>query len=287
MASIRLRRRLTAASPPCSPCAGAATLSGSPKIIPAVRSRSWSAMPPGAVPTRSPGCIAPPLSKALGQPVVVQNLPGGGGQVAATTVLRDGADGLALLATNQPDLSISTVFNKPPYKSVTSRSSMVDSRIRGSCSVQKESAISTFADFVAKRQGRSRASSRSPSPKAARRSCSRNGCLSSSACNVRIVGYNGGSGAANAMLAGDVVATVGDDFARFNMRDKSKALFVAAAAKSPRWPEAPTLPMRCRLRSDAPRRSSSHATASTWSRPLSRRSIRTLTASCSRRYPGA
>ncbi len=60
--------------------------------------------------------LAPSLSKILGKPVTVQNLPGGGGQVAATDVMRDGADGLAILATNEPDLFMSTVFNKPPYK---------------------------------------------------------------------------------------------------------------------------------------------------------------------------
>lgn len=59
--------------------------------------------------------------------------------------------------------------------------------------------------------------------------------------NVRIVGYNGGAAAANAMLAGDVAVTVGDDSARVNIRDKSRALVVGGQQKSPRWPEAPTL----------------------------------------------
>src|SRR5688572_24196235 len=60
--------------------------------------------------------LAPSLSKVLDRPVTVQNLPGGGGQVAATTLLRDGGDGRMILATNEPDLSMSTVFSKPPYK---------------------------------------------------------------------------------------------------------------------------------------------------------------------------
>lgn len=58
---------------------------------------------------------------------------------------------------------------------------------------------------------------------------------------VRIVGYDGGGPAANAMIAGDVVATIGDDFARMNVRPQSKALFVGSARQSPRWPEAVTL----------------------------------------------
>src|SRR5215510_5787001 len=70
--------------------------------------------------------LAPSLSKLLGKPVTVQNLPGGGGQVAATAVMRDGADGLAILATNEPDLFMSTVFSKPPYKAGDLQTIMVD-----------------------------------------------------------------------------------------------------------------------------------------------------------------
>jgi tripartite-type tricarboxylate transporter receptor subunit TctC len=59
--------------------------------------------------------------------------------------------------------------------------------------------------------------------------------------DVTIVGYKGGAEAANALLSEVVVANVGDDVGRMNMRSMTKALFVGAQAKSPRWPEAPTL----------------------------------------------
>ena len=71
--------------------------------------------------------LSAPLSRALGKPVTVQNVPGGGGQVAATTVLRDGLEGLTILATNEPDLSMSTVFAQPPYRLAdSSQVAMVD-----------------------------------------------------------------------------------------------------------------------------------------------------------------
>ena len=94
--------------------------------------------------------LAQPLSKILGRPVTVQNLPGGGGQVAAAAVMRDGADGLAILATNEPDLFMSTVFNKPPYKSGDLQTIMVDVFDPRIMLVQKTSDINTFADFVAR-----------------------------------------------------------------------------------------------------------------------------------------
>jgi hypothetical protein len=43
------------------------------------------------------------------------------------------------------------------------------------------------------------------------------------------------------MLSGEVTANLGDDFARYSLRDRVKALFVASQDRSPRWPEAQTL----------------------------------------------
>ena len=240
MVSIRLRRRLTAACAAVLAIApGAATLSLA-EDYPSGPVQVLVAYAAGGGTDTLARLIATPLSKALGQPVVVQNLPGGGGQVAATTLLRDGADGLALLATNQPDLSISTVFNKPPYKIGDFQIIEVDVQDPRIMLVQKELAISTLADFIAKAKAEPGKVAVSVTQGGAQELFAK-WLFAKLGLNIRIVGYNGGGAAANAMLAGDVVATVGDDFARFNLRDKSKALFVAAAAKSPRWPEAPTL----------------------------------------------
>jgi tripartite-type tricarboxylate transporter receptor subunit TctC len=184
--------------------------------------------------------LAGPLSKILGRPVTVQNLPGGGGQVAATTLLRDGADGSAILATNEPDLFMSTVFNKPPYKSADFQTIMVDVQDPRVFLVQKSSELQSFADFVT----RARAEPGKLAVAVAQGSAQElfaKWLFGKLGLQIRIVGYPGGGNAANALLAGDVVATVGDDFARLNVRDKSRALFVAAAAQSPRWPEAPLL----------------------------------------------
>ena len=93
--------------------------------------------------------IAPSLSRLIGKPVTVQNLPGGGGQVAATTLVRDGADGLAILATNEPDLFMSTVFSKPSYTASDFQVIMVDVFDPRILLVRKDSEIASFDDFVA------------------------------------------------------------------------------------------------------------------------------------------
>jgi tripartite-type tricarboxylate transporter receptor subunit TctC len=184
--------------------------------------------------------LAPPLAKVLGKPVTVQNLPGGGGQVAATTLLRDGAYGHAVLATNEPDLSISTVFSKPPYKRGDFQVVMVDVIDPRVMLVQKEAAITGFDDFVARAKAEPGKLAISVAQGSAQEIYAK-WLFDKLGLQVRLVGYSGGAPAANALLAGDVVATIGDDFARMNIRDKAKCLFVGSQDRSPRWPEAPTL----------------------------------------------
>jgi tripartite-type tricarboxylate transporter receptor subunit TctC len=184
--------------------------------------------------------LAPLLSKAMNKPVTVQNLPGGGGQVAATTLLRDGADGLTILATNEPDLSMSTVFNKPPYKITDFQVALVDLIDPRVMLVQTNSDIKTFADFVARAKAAPGRLAVSVAQGSAQELFAK-WLFGKLNLQVRIVGYNGGAPSANAMIAGDVVATIGDDFARMNIRDKAKALLVGSQKQSPRWPEAETL----------------------------------------------
>jgi tripartite-type tricarboxylate transporter receptor subunit TctC len=184
--------------------------------------------------------LAGPLSKILNRPVTVQNLPGGGGQVAAAALLRDGADGSAILATNEPDLFMSTLFNKPPYKSTDFQTIIVDVQDPRVFLVQKSSELQSFAGFVARAKAEPGKLAVAVAQGSAQELFAK-WLFGKLGLQIRIVGYPGGGNAANALLAGDVVATIGDDFARLNIRDKSRALFVGAAAKSPRWPEAPML----------------------------------------------
>src|SRR4030095_3628509 len=62
--------------------------------------------------------------------------------------VRDGTEGLAILATNEPDMFMSTVFSRPPYKSGDLQSIMVDVVDPRIMLVKKDDDINTCKDFV-------------------------------------------------------------------------------------------------------------------------------------------
>jgi len=67
--------------------------------------------------------IAEPLSKALGQPVVVDNKPGAGGTIGGLDVVRAAPDGYTLMLSNATPTSIGPfTVPKPPYDPRSARS---------------------------------------------------------------------------------------------------------------------------------------------------------------------
>jgi len=64
--------------------------------------------------------MAPRLSELLGQPVIVENVVGAGGQIGASRVARGAADGYHLLIGTVSSQAFSqTLFKKPPYDAAT------------------------------------------------------------------------------------------------------------------------------------------------------------------------
>ena len=181
--------------------------------------------------------LAGPLQEILGQPVTVQNMPGGGGQVAATALLREKTDGHTILAANQPDLNMSVAFKNAPYKTTDLQVILVDLFDPRILLVKKGSPMKTFDDFVKQAKANPGKITMSASTGGAQEQFAK-WLFSELKIDVRLVGYKGGSRSANAMVGGHVDSTMGDDSARFNIREKAHALLLGAPKRSPRWPEA-------------------------------------------------
>ena len=71
-------------------------------------------VPAGGAPDIVARIVAPPLSQRLGQPVVIDNRPGGGGNLALQTVVRAPADGHTLLLVATPHAVNVTLYEKLP-----------------------------------------------------------------------------------------------------------------------------------------------------------------------------
>lgn len=184
--------------------------------------------------------FAPELEKVLGVPVVVQNMPGAGGQVAATALLREKADGRTVLVYNQPDLSMSVILKNASYKLDDFQVILADVNDPRILLVNKDSPIKTFDDFMTKAKAEPGSISISVSQGGAQELLAK-WLIKELKIDVRLVGYKSGGAAAAAMTGGQVDATLGDDFSRFNIRDKAHGLFLGSDKQSIRWPEAPLM----------------------------------------------
>jgi tripartite-type tricarboxylate transporter receptor subunit TctC len=89
-----------------------------------VQAQSWPtrpvklvvSFPPGTTPDTVARVVAPRLQEALGQPVVVENRPGAGGNVAAEAVAKSPADGYTLLvSTNAAVATNKVLYENLPY----------------------------------------------------------------------------------------------------------------------------------------------------------------------------
>jgi tripartite-type tricarboxylate transporter receptor subunit TctC len=91
--------------------------------VPSTRAQEWPSKPvrliaggAGSVTDLRARWLAPRLSQALGQPVVVENVPAAGGNVAAAETARGAADGYTVLFTHQGIAAINPhLYAKPGY----------------------------------------------------------------------------------------------------------------------------------------------------------------------------
>jgi len=68
--------------------------------------------PPGGLIDNAARLIGPELSKELGQPVVIENKPGAGGNLAAADVAKASPDGYTLLMASAP-LALALLYIRP------------------------------------------------------------------------------------------------------------------------------------------------------------------------------
>src|SRR5215510_11756158 len=196
--------------------------------------------PPGGGSDVLARLLGDPRANLTGRNVIVKNVPGAGGQIAATSLLRDGGDGLSILSINHPDLFMAVERSNGALKAQDFQIIMVDVQDPRIFLVKADSPFDSFATFVKRAKAEPGKLAVSVTAASAQELFAK-WLFNALGLDVIVVGYKGGAEAANALLSDTVVANIGDDFGRMGLRTMTKALFVGSQAQSPRWPEAPTL----------------------------------------------
>ncbi|MEY4711920.1 MAG: hypothetical protein RIS88_1370 [Pseudomonadota bacterium] len=102
----------------------AALVSITPLMAPAAHAQEWPArpiklvvpFPPGGLIDNMARLVAPKLAQELGQPVVIDNKPGAGGNLGAVEASRAAPDGYTLLMASPPLTISPALYAKLPYR---------------------------------------------------------------------------------------------------------------------------------------------------------------------------
>ncbi len=110
---------------------------------------------PGGQPDLVARSLAAPLAKALGQPVIVENRPGAGGNIGAETVAHAAPDGHTLLLGTNGPLVVNPALSKVPYDPLAD---LVAVTLIGTTpsliAVRSDSPIRSIADLVSAARAR-------------------------------------------------------------------------------------------------------------------------------------
>lgn len=190
---------------------------------------------------RSCRLFQPFLKKYLGCNVIVENISGGGTEVATTVVANKKSDGNTILVTNYPDLNWTLAFQDPAGYDATTMEplmiSVIDPRI---IITQKNAKWNTFADFIEDCK---------VNPGKYAVAVGQNSGVHALALYLRdvldidykVVPYDGGGQAGAAVIGEQVDLAFGDAFSRRDIRDSIKCIGVFGSKKNEVWSDGEPL----------------------------------------------
>ena len=200
---------------------------------------------PGGQPDVVARALAEPLSHALRQPVIVDNRPGAGGNIAADAVAKAAPDGCTLLVGTNGPLAVSpALYRSLPYDPLRDFAPVtLVGTSPNLIAVNAASGMASLADLVARAKAAPGALNFSSVGKGSISQLSME--LLDSAAGIRMVHipYNGGAPAVAALLAGDVQALSLNPTALIPQVEAGKLRVLAqtSAQRSPLIASVPTV----------------------------------------------
>ena len=200
---------------------------------------------PGGQPDVVARALSEPLSKALGQPVVIENRPGAGGNIAAEAVARAAPDGLTLLmGTNGPIAVSPALYRNLPYDPLRD---LVPVTLVGTSpnliAVNPATGVTTLKALVEKARAEPGVLNFSSVGKGSISQLSMEMLNTTAGIRTVHVPYNGGAPAVMALVAGDVQLLSLNPTALIPQVEAGKVKVVAqtSAKRSPLVANVPTV----------------------------------------------
>jgi tripartite-type tricarboxylate transporter receptor subunit TctC len=200
---------------------------------------------PGGQPDVVARALAEPLSRTLGEPVIVENRPGAGGNIAADAVAKSAPDGCTLLVGTNGPLAVSpAIYRNLPYD--VARDFAPVTLVGTSpnlIAVNPSLGVTTLAGLVARAKAEPGKLNFSSVGKSSISQLSME--LFNRVAGIRTVHipYNGGAPAVSALLSGDVQILSLNPTALLPQLEAGKVRVLAqtSARRSPLIPNIPTV----------------------------------------------
>lgn len=200
---------------------------------------------PGGQPDVVARALAGPLGEALGQPVVVENRPGAGGNIAAEAVARAAPDGHTLLVGTNGPLAVSPALAKQlPYDAARDFAFVtLVGTAPGLIAVNPSLGAKTLAEVVALAKAKPGALNFASVGKGSISQLTMEQLNGAAGIRTEHIPYNGGAPAVTALLAGDVQLLALNPTALIPHVKAGKLRVVAqtGAKRSPLIPDVPTV----------------------------------------------
>jgi tripartite-type tricarboxylate transporter receptor subunit TctC len=207
-------------------------------------------LPPGGSPDYLSRLLAERLSPVLGQPLVVENRPGGAGVIAREHVARQAPDGYTLLLTESSHVMGAAVGAKLPYDPIRDFEPIVlAASIPFVLAVNSSTPARTLSEFIAYAKAAPKALTYGTAGVGQPHHIAAELLRSMTGINIVHIPYKGSAGIVPALLTNEIDFTVGavNSLLPHFRSGKLRAIAVAGATRTAILPDVPTIAEAGRL----------------------------------------
>ncbi len=199
--------------------------------------------PPGGLIDNMARLVAPRLAQELGQPVVIDNKPGAGGNLGAAEAARAAPDGYTLLMASPPLTISPALYAKLPYKPEQIAPLALLGRVPNVLMVHPASGINTVAELTAQAKAKPGQLNYASNGQGTSLHLSAELYKSQAAVFVTHIPYRGAAAGLSALMAGEVQMMFDNLPSALGLiqSGKIKALAVTTPQRSATLPNVPTM----------------------------------------------